>query len=188
MDKYTIYFGKSEFYDVIRKIGGQWNDSKERPIVCLIKLSENDDIYWAIPMGNWNHRDKKGKDRIQKYYLTIQMLHNGLNRRIRDIIGWNVDRLERSDGTLGCGVDALLDLADIRIQSCRITILDRHTVLHGADLGISLNSTVNVINEQKYVLILLVTEILCQSQTGIICVGSASGVLTHLSKYHGDLI
>lgn len=42
MDKYTIYFGKSEFYDVIRKIGGQWNDSKERPIVCLIKLSEND--------------------------------------------------------------------------------------------------------------------------------------------------
>ena len=67
MDKYTIYFGKSEFYDVIRKIGGQWNDSKERPIVCLIKLSENDDIYWAIPMGNWNHRDKKGKDRIQKY-------------------------------------------------------------------------------------------------------------------------
>lgn len=63
-------------------------------------------------------------DLTAKHYLTIQMLHNGLNRRIRDIIGWNVDRLERSDGTLGVGVDALLDLCDIRIQSCRITILD----------------------------------------------------------------
>lgn len=67
MNEGVIYFGKNEFYNVIRKIGGQWNDSKERPIVCLMKLSENDNIYWAIPMGNWNHRDKRAKDRLYKY-------------------------------------------------------------------------------------------------------------------------
>ena len=67
MTKHSIYYGKSEFYDIIRNIGGTWNDSKERPIVCLIKLSENDDLYWAIPMGNWEHRDEKAKKRIEKY-------------------------------------------------------------------------------------------------------------------------
>lgn len=67
MVEHSIYYGKSDFYNIIRNIGGTWNDSKERPIVCLIKLSENDKIYWAIPMGNWDHRDEKAKARIQKY-------------------------------------------------------------------------------------------------------------------------
>lgn len=62
-----IYFAKSDFYNIIRKVGGQWNDSKERPIVCLLKLNECDSIYWAIPMGNWYHRDKNAKDRINNY-------------------------------------------------------------------------------------------------------------------------
>lgn len=63
----SIYFGKNEFYKIIRSVGGAWNDSKERPIVCLIKLSENDKIYWAIPMGNWNHRDENAQKRILGY-------------------------------------------------------------------------------------------------------------------------
>lgn len=67
MEEHSIYYGKSEFYETIRKIGGTWNDSKERPIICLIKLSENDDIYWAIPMGNLKHRNEAAKKRIQKY-------------------------------------------------------------------------------------------------------------------------
>jgi hypothetical protein len=53
----AMYFGKSEIYDVIRKVGGTWNDNKERPIVCLLRV-DNTDVYWAIPVGNWNHRDK----------------------------------------------------------------------------------------------------------------------------------
>lgn len=67
MIEHSIYYGKNEFYEIIRNIGGTWNDSKERPIVCLIKLSENDNLYWAIPMGNWEHRDEKAKKRIEKY-------------------------------------------------------------------------------------------------------------------------
>ena len=46
-----IYFAKGEFYQIIRDIGGVWKDSKERPIVCLLKIDDTD-IYWAIPMGN----------------------------------------------------------------------------------------------------------------------------------------
>lgn len=38
MQQNAIYFGKQEFYQIIRDQGGEWDDSKERPIVCLIKL------------------------------------------------------------------------------------------------------------------------------------------------------
>lgn len=67
MNEHAIYFAKKDFYDVIKGVGGTWNDSKERPIVCLLKLSENDNLYWAIPMGNWNHRDNQAKARINRY-------------------------------------------------------------------------------------------------------------------------
>lgn len=71
----SIYFGKSSYYNIIRSIGGQWNDSKERPIVCLMKLSENDNIYWAIPIGNWDHRDNAAKARIQKFCLMTKKIY-----------------------------------------------------------------------------------------------------------------
>lgn len=67
MIEHALYFGKKEFYDIIRNVGGVWNDSKERPLVCLLKLSENDNIYWAIPMGNLDHRDENAKRRIEKF-------------------------------------------------------------------------------------------------------------------------
>ena len=65
-----IYFTKGEFYQIIRDIGGVWNDSKERPIVCLLKIDDTD-IYWAIPMGNLNHRNEKAKERLD-FYLNIE--------------------------------------------------------------------------------------------------------------------
>ena len=37
-----IYFARAEFYQIIRDIGGVWNGSKERPIVCLLKIDDTD--------------------------------------------------------------------------------------------------------------------------------------------------
>ncbi len=67
MQENAVYFGKSDFYNLVRILGGKWADSKERPVVCLMKLSENDDICWAIPVGNFNHRTPDAKKRIEKY-------------------------------------------------------------------------------------------------------------------------
>lgn len=67
MQKNGMYFGKASFYDLIRSVGGVWNDAKERPIVCLLPSTESDKLYWAVPVGNWNHRDNVAKSRIQKY-------------------------------------------------------------------------------------------------------------------------
>lgn len=62
-----IYFAKNEFYEIIRSLGGVWNDKKYRPIVTLIKSSDHPDIYWAIPMGDYDHRDENAKKRIRSF-------------------------------------------------------------------------------------------------------------------------
>lgn len=67
MIEHGMYFATSDFYDLIRQLGGTWSDSKERPIVCLIKSSENEHLYWAIPVGNWEHRNDEAKKRIMSY-------------------------------------------------------------------------------------------------------------------------
>lgn len=38
MVEHGIYFGKKKFYDLIRNLGGEWNDSKERPLFNLFKI------------------------------------------------------------------------------------------------------------------------------------------------------
>ena len=67
MIEHGMYFGKKEFYQLIKDVGGVWNDSKERPIICLIKSIEYNGLYWAIPVGNYNHRDNTAKTRIHRY-------------------------------------------------------------------------------------------------------------------------
>lgn len=67
MKEHGIYFGTNDFYQLIRNLGGQWTDSKERPFVCLIKSTEHPELFWAIPIGNWNHRDEKAQARINKF-------------------------------------------------------------------------------------------------------------------------
>ena len=36
-----LYYATDEFSQMIRSVGGTWNDTKRRPIVCLIKSDEN---------------------------------------------------------------------------------------------------------------------------------------------------
>lgn len=65
-----LYYIKKEFGDMVRNVGGEWNDKKHRPIVCLIKSSECESLYWAIPMGKLNHRDEVQKGRLN-FYLSL---------------------------------------------------------------------------------------------------------------------
>lgn len=67
MNERGMYFGKQSIYEKIRQTGGVWNDSKKRPVVCLIKSMENENLYWAIPVGNWEHRTNEAKQRINRY-------------------------------------------------------------------------------------------------------------------------
>ena len=67
MIKNSMYFAKEEIYELIRSLGGQWNDSKDRPIVCVIESNEQEGLYYAVPVGNYEHRNEQAKERIQRY-------------------------------------------------------------------------------------------------------------------------
>ena len=67
MKENAIYFAKNDFYNVIKENGGEWNDTKKRPIVCLIQDKNVSGLYWAIPMGAWDHRNEAAQKRIQGY-------------------------------------------------------------------------------------------------------------------------
>ena len=67
MIEHGLYYLKKEFINLVKAVGGTWNDTKRRPIVCLIKSSKNPNIYWAIPMGNFKHRTVNQQNRILKY-------------------------------------------------------------------------------------------------------------------------
>ena len=35
-----MYFGKRDLYNLIKRVGGEWNDTKDRPIFCCIESLE----------------------------------------------------------------------------------------------------------------------------------------------------
>lgn len=65
-----LYYAATSFQEMIHSVGGTWNDVKRRPIVCLIKSTEHEQLYWAIPMGKLNHRDLKQQTRLN-FYLNL---------------------------------------------------------------------------------------------------------------------
>lgn len=65
-----MYYASNSFFEMIRKNGGEWNDKKHRPIVCLVKSAEHPEVFWAIPMGKLNHRESAQQDRLT-FYLSL---------------------------------------------------------------------------------------------------------------------
>lgn len=45
MKQNGMYYIKDEFKQLVRSLGGEWNDKKKRPIVCLIQSTEHPDLY-----------------------------------------------------------------------------------------------------------------------------------------------
>lgn len=70
-----MYYPTDDFKNTIRSLGGEWNDTKDRPLVCLIESYEQDGLYWAIPMGKLNHRDTG----------QIQRIYNYMNKPFHDL-------------------------------------------------------------------------------------------------------
>lgn len=65
-----LYYATADFAALIKSLGGEWNDTKHRPIVCLVKSTEDEHLYWAIPMGNLKHRTPDQQKRID-FYLNL---------------------------------------------------------------------------------------------------------------------
>ena len=65
-----LYFAKAAFKALVRSVGGEWNDTKERPMVCLVQVKGIEGMYWAIPMGNMDHRTNEQKKRIE-WFMSL---------------------------------------------------------------------------------------------------------------------
>lgn len=62
-----LYYATAEFKTLIQSLGGECSDPKRRPIVCLVKSTEDPCLYWAIPMGNMNHRTTDQQQRVMRF-------------------------------------------------------------------------------------------------------------------------
>jgi hypothetical protein len=65
-----FYKVKQEFIDLIKALGGQYKDVKERPIYCCMKDKYIDEIYWAIPTSDLSHRNKEQIKRIN-FFISL---------------------------------------------------------------------------------------------------------------------
>ncbi|MCR5805928.1 MAG: hypothetical protein K6G68_02710 [Oscillospiraceae bacterium] len=62
-----MYYVKQDLYDIVRSLKGDVGDPRHRPVICLIPSEESEQLFWAIPMGNLNHRTNSQIERIHKY-------------------------------------------------------------------------------------------------------------------------
>lgn len=106
-----IYFLKQTFLDELKEIG-TYTDHKQRPIVALVPSSENESIYWAIPMGDFSHRTEEQKARLQTFLdypesdIRSCYYHKGSTNKvsiffISDVIPITNDCIEREYSSHG---------------------------------------------------------------------------------------
>ena len=107
--------------------------------------------------------------------------------RVGQVIGRHIDRLYACDGALLRRGNPLLEFSHL-IRQCRL-VADRrrHTSKQGRNLGTRLYKTENIINKQKYILMLPVTEIFSHRKTCFRNPHTRSRRLIHLSEYQGGL-
>lgn len=137
-----LYYANDAFSEMIRSLGGEWNDTKHRPIVCLIKSSEHDDLYWAIPMGKLNHRDENQQNRLN-FFLNLP------DRDIRSCY-YHVGRTTTKSIFF---VSDAIPITDKYIESVHVGADDNHYIIKNpnliAELERKLKRILSVENSEK---------------------------------------
>ena len=126
-------------------------------------------------------------DSTVKYCRRIQMGEGGGRSRVCQVIGRDVNRLYRCDGSVLGGRDPLLQRTHLVGQRRLITYCGRHTAQQCRHLRTRLSESEDIVDEQEHVLFLFVTEVLRHGQAGQRYTHSGSWRLVHLSEYHGGL-
>lgn len=66
IERNGLYF-VSGVKEIVLSVGGQFGDTKKRPIVALLPSQDDPEIFWAIPVGDLEHRDAEKMKRLQMY-------------------------------------------------------------------------------------------------------------------------
>ena len=94
-----MYYMTDSYKELMHSLGGEWNDRKKRPIVCLLQSTENPDLYWAIPVGKVNHRDENVLNKINIYmnYSDIRSCYYHIGRTTNKSIFFIFDVIPITD-------------------------------------------------------------------------------------------
>ena len=109
-------------------------------------------------------------------------------RRIRQVVGGNVDALNGRDGPFVRRGDSLLQFPEVGRQRRLITDRGGHAAQKGGDLGTGLRETENVVDEQKHVLPFHIPEIFGRRQSRQGNAGPCAGWFGHLTIDQGGLL
>ncbi len=115
------------------------------------------------------------------------MRERGRRRRVGEIVGRHVDRLDRSDRALGGRGDALLQRAHVGAEGRLVADRRGNPAEQRRDLGAGLGEAEDVVDEQQHVLAFGVAEMLGHGQAGQADPGARAGRLVHLAVDQRDL-
>ncbi len=62
-----FYKISQDYIDIIRELGGRYNDAKERPIYCCFVDKFIKGMYWMIPTGDLSHRTPEQIQKIKEW-------------------------------------------------------------------------------------------------------------------------
>jgi hypothetical protein len=62
-----FYKINQDYYDLIEKLGGIYNDNKSRPVFCCIEDNKIPGLFWAIPTSDYSHRTSDQKNKYEMF-------------------------------------------------------------------------------------------------------------------------
>jgi hypothetical protein len=122
-----------------------------------------------------------------EHSLGIQMGEGGGRGGIGKIISGYEHSLDGSDGSVSGGGNSFLEGTQIGGEGRLVTDSGRDTSEKGGHFGASLGESEDVINEQKHILVLFVSEVFSNGESGKSNTGSSTWGLVHLSVDEGGL-
>ncbi|MBQ8802728.1 MAG: hypothetical protein IJZ53_03705 [Tyzzerella sp.] len=93
MKEHGIYFGTNDFYQLIRKLGGQWTDSKERPLYHVGKTDTQSIFFLSdvIPISSkYIEREYKSRHTNKLYIIKNKQLLSDLEIKLKRILSWEI--------------------------------------------------------------------------------------------------
>lgn len=131
--------------------------------------------------------DTKLGNTTRQHSGGVQVGEGGGGGRVSQVIGGHVNGLHGGNGTLLGGGNSLLHDTHVGGKGRLVTYGGGDTTEKSRGLGTGLGETENVVNEEKHILSLLVTEVLGDGKTGKSDTGTGSGGLVHLTEDESDL-
>ena len=127
--------------------------------------------------------DAQRRDVTREHRRGVEVRERRVRRRVGDVVGGHVDRLQRGDRTALRRGDALLQFAHLVGERGLVADRRRHAPEQRRDLRTGLGEPEDVVDEQQHVLALHVAEVLGHRQRAQRHAQPNAGRLVHLAEH-----